>query len=101
MRSISAIVTRDLFHYVFIWHSTIDAKSCLKCRNLDGREYRDQDLFGPVLIDRDYGPVWDLEADRSLMHGGSGTCRCGLEVALESVDLERLDGFATLKELKL
>jgi len=35
------------------------------------------------------------------MHGGSGTCRCDLEVALESVDLERLDGFDNLKGLRL
>ena len=71
---------KDAFSYVFIWHSFMDARACLKCVALNGREYRDQDIFAPVLVDPQFGPIWDLDANRSLMHGGSGTCRCTLEV---------------------
>jgi len=80
----------NVFHYVFVWHSFVDARSCPKCVALDGREYHDQDLFAPVLVDPEFGPVWDLNQDRSLMHGASGTCRCFLEVIVESVNLESL-----------
>jgi len=83
-------------NYVFMWHCLSDA--CEKCRSLNGREWREQDLFKEVLWDMFYGDIWDLNANHSLAHPN---CRCQLEVRVESVDLERLDGFATLKELKL
>jgi len=83
----------NVFHYVFVWHSFVDARSCSKCVALNGREYRGQDLFASVLVDAEFGPVWDLDADRSLMHGASGTCRCFLEVFLESVNLENMQSF--------
>lgn len=82
-----------VFSYVFIWHSYVDARSCPKCVALNGREYHGQDLFASVLVDPEFGPIWDLEADRSLMHGGSGTCRCGLEVQVESFDLTQLENY--------
>jgi hypothetical protein len=82
-----------VFHYVFVWHSFMDARSCLKCGALNGREYRDQDLFSPVLVDPEFGPIWDLNQNRSLMHGASGTCRCFLEVTVESINLENLEGY--------
>ena len=69
----------DLFRYVFIWHALADA--CPKCQALNGREYRGQDLFQPELIDAEFGPVWDLDADHSLAHGREAyNCRCYLEV---------------------
>jgi len=83
----------NVFHYVFVWHSFVDARSCSKCVALNGREYRGQDLFASVLVDAEFGPVWDLDADRSLMHGASGTCRCFLEVLVESYDLTQLENY--------
>lgn len=82
--------TEPIIEYVFIWHSSMDTRSCPKCVALNGREYRGQDLFSLVLIDPEFGPVWDLNQNRSLMHGGKGTCRCFLEVIIESVNLESL-----------
>ena len=68
----------DLFSYVFIWHALADA--CPKCQALNGRDYRGQDLFHPELIDAEYGPIWNLEADHSLAHGREEyNCRCHLE----------------------
>lgn len=69
----------DLFSYVFIWHAEADA--CPKCRALNGREYRDQNLFDAELVDPEFGPIWDLDADHSLAHGAEAyNCRCTLEV---------------------
>jgi len=41
--------------------------------------------------------VWDLNLDRSLLHGASGTCRCTLEVEVE-VDWEKIQEFRELQE---
>lgn len=76
---------------VFVWHSPMDARTCRKCALLNGRVYHDQDVFGHVLVDSEFGEIWDLDANRSLMHGGVGTCRCRLEVVEIDVDLERLE----------
>ncbi len=65
----------DYIEYVFAWHSLSDA--CEKCRHLNGREWRDQDLFGEVLWDSIWGNLWDLNADHPLTHIN---CRCQLEV---------------------
>jgi len=56
------------------------------------------DLFSDILISDTYGPVWDLDADRSLLHGASGTCRCVLEVEVE-VDWEQMAEFRELREI--
>jgi hypothetical protein len=88
-----SLETAKVFQYVFVWHSYVDAHSCRKCVALNGREYRDQDLFAPVLVDPEFGPIWDLNQDRSLMHGGVGTCRCFLEVQVESFDLTQLENY--------
>jgi len=64
----------DLFNYTFIWHALGDA--CQKCASLNGREYRDQDIFQPTLIDPTHGPVWNLDTNQPLTHPN---CRCHLE----------------------
>ena len=71
--------------YVFTWYTNPDAKD-LKCRSLNGRQWRDQDLYAPFLFDVEWGPVWDLNSDTSLAHPN---CRCRLEVEVV-VDVERL-----------
>lgn len=71
----------DIATYIFMWNSLSDA--CPKCRSLNMREYRDQSIYQNVLWDSWYGNVWDLNRDRSLMHGASGTCRCQLTVRVE------------------
>jgi len=73
--------------YVFIWHSMIDARSCDKCRALNGRIYKGQDLFAPQLVDPEFGPIWDLDNDMPLTHPN---CRCALEVRIESFDLSKI-----------
>lgn len=67
--------------YIFTWFSLSDA--CPKCRSLNGRDYHDQNIYQNTLWDVHWGDIWDLNADRSLMHGGSGTCRCQLTVRVE------------------
>ena len=79
------------FHYIFMWYARADA--CPKCRALDGRRYRGQDLFAPVLVDPQFGPVWNLDTDQPLTHPN---CRCHLEVVLEKVDLNSLEEFQSL-----
>jgi len=83
------------FTYIFMWNSLSDA--CPRCRALNGREWQDQDLFADVLIDPQFGPIWDLNQDISLMHGASGTCRCQLTVRVE-VDLTQVEEFRQLSE---
>jgi len=76
-------LTEPVFRYVFRWW-TLGSNPCPKCQALNGREYHGQDLFAPVLVDPEFGPIWDLNADHSLMHGGSGkNCNCFLEVQVE------------------
>jgi len=84
--------------YIFIWHSCADVKSCPTCVALNGREYRNQDLFAPVLVDPQFGPVWNLDGDFSLMHRASGTCRCGLEVQVY-VDLTKLPAYTEIEKI--
>ena len=67
--------------YIFQWQALSDA--CKRCASLNMREYRDQNIYQNVLFDVWYGNIWDLNVDRSLMHGGSGTCRCHLTVRCE------------------
>ena len=81
--------------YIFAWHSLSDA--CEKCRALDGKEWRDQDLFGDVLWDVFYGDLWDLHSGISLAHPN---CRCQLEVRVivETGQIEETRELATLFE---
>jgi len=89
----------ELVKCVFIWHSPMDARTCRKCAALNGRVYYNQDIDAPVLMDPQFGPIWDLNANRSLMHGASGTCRCSLEVRVETVQFEKLSFLSDLDEL--
>jgi len=89
-------VAETAVSYVFAWHALSDA--CPKCRALNGREWHDQDLFQDVLWDPIHGNLWDLNVDRSLMHGGSGTCRCQLEVRIH-VDVNAVPSYVELVEL--
>ena len=76
MSELEGIVT-----YTFLWHSQPDA--CKHCAAVP-KIITGQDLFASVLTNPVNGePIWDLNADRSLMHGGSGTCRCQLTVRVE------------------
>lgn len=69
--------------YIFMWHSLSDA--CPKCRHLDGKEWRDQDLYQDVLWDYFFGNIWDLNANHPLTHPN---CRCQLEVRVEFNPIE-------------
>ena len=86
----------DAFTYIFTWRTSRDDRVCQWCDPLDG-EVMIFDLFSSVLISDIGGPVWDLDADRSLLHGASGTCRCSLEVEVE-VDWEQMAEFRELQE---
>lgn len=90
----------EIINYVFIWHSYLDVKSCRKCVALNGRVFRNQDLFAPVLIDEQFGPIWNLDGNFSLMHGASGTCRCSLEVIVERMDLSCLQFWHDFEKLQ-
>jgi len=79
--------------YIFTWHSLSDA--CPKCQRLNGREYREQDLFQERLYDWMEGDIWDLNANYSLAHP---KCRCQLEVRVE-LHIEKIEEFATLQEM--
>ena len=63
------------FTYVLTWHSLTDA--CPKCQQLNGHEYRDQDIFKETLWDPIWGDIWDFITDHTLAHPN---CRCQLEV---------------------
>lgn len=65
----------DGFSYAFRWNALSDA--CPKCRQLNGREWHDQDLFQGVLWDSIWGNIWNLDAGHSLAHPN---CRCQLSV---------------------
>jgi hypothetical protein len=72
--------------YIFIWR-TIGPNPCPKCINLNGREYH-QNISDSLLIDPQFGAVWDLNMNRSLAHGGKPTCRCALEIQVENVNID-------------
>ena len=85
-------LNEPIIHYVFTWH-TGGFHPCRECQALDGRQYRDQDLFAPVLIDPEFGPIWHLDGDFPLTHPD---CQCYLHVEVESVDLGKLEELASL-----
>jgi hypothetical protein len=76
----------DAMTYEFTWH-TFSVEPCGRCRDLENYTWTQSKLEG-VLIHPEQGEVWDLDADVSLMHGGSGTCQCYLEIN-PYVDLEK------------
>jgi len=81
--------------YIFTWRTSHDDRVCQWCNPLDGQVIF-FDLFSDILISDIAGPVWDLNADHSLLHGASGTCRCSLDIEVE-VDWERIAEFNELK----
>jgi len=85
----------DAFTYIFTWRTSRDNRVCQWCDPLDGQVIF-YDLFSSVLVSDIGGPVWDLDADRSLLHGASGTCRCSLEVEVE-VDWAKIAEFNELR----
>jgi len=87
----------QLATYIFTWRTSRDVKVCQWCDPLDGQTIF-YDLFSDVLVSDLAGPVWDLNADRSLMHGASGTCRCTLEVAVE-LDWSQIQELHELQDL--
>jgi hypothetical protein len=78
------------FFMRLVWRTFRDERMCKSCGALDGREYV-EDVFSSVLVDPQFGPIWDLNRDISLMHGASGTCRCRLEAYLEKVEIDMTD----------
>jgi len=86
----------DAVTYVFEWES--QPNSCLKCASLNRKQWMNQTIDQPTLNDDVLGPIWDLNADRSLMHGGSGTCRCHLWVRVE-IDFSKLESYSELQQL--
>jgi len=60
---------------------------CRKCSFLNGRIWINQDVFQPVLLDSEFGPIWDLDRDVSLAHPH---CKCSLDVEI-IVNLEMLE----------
>jgi len=88
---------RGIATYIFTWQSLSDA--CKRCAALNGREYRDQNIYQEVLWDQWYGNIWDLNADHSLAHGARQyNCRCLLTVRVE-VDLNKVDWIQDLDKL--
>jgi hypothetical protein len=85
-----SVEDNDIVSYVFLWRALSDA--CPKCKALNGRVLRDQDLFQAKLYDPIYGEIWDLNADYPLTHPN---CRCHLEVIAE-VDLSQAEWFQEL-----
>jgi hypothetical protein len=93
MSELEGIVT-----YTFKWISTVDARTCRKCRGLHGYVFQGQDLFQNVLWHPIWGDVWDLDADHSLAHGNQPhNCRCRLHVDA-MVDLSKATWFLQLSE---
>ena len=78
--------------YVFAWHALTDA--CPKCQQLNGREWKNPDLYQEKLWDPIWGDVWDFNMG-SLAHPN---CRCQLETRV-SIDTAVL--FAELKRVLL
>jgi len=87
----------EAISYIFTWHSLSD--TCPKCQRLNGKEYREQDLFQERLWDMIEGDIWDLDANHSLAHGKHQyNCRCQLEVRV-IVEIEKMEEYGTLTEL--
>jgi len=70
--------------YTFLWFSV--PPSCPECTALNGTVIHGQTLDQPILYDPATGkPIWDLNSDRPLTHGGTGkNCDCRLEVIAEA-----------------
>jgi len=87
----------EAISYVFVWHALSDA--CPKCQRLNGREWRDQDLFQNILWDPVWGNIWNLDADHSLAHGEHQyNCRCQLEVRTE-FHVEEIKEYVSFRRL--
>jgi hypothetical protein len=83
------------FHYLYRWR-TRDTNACEQCSRLNGKEWRDQDLFGSVIWDEFEGDVWNLDLGQPLTHGGSGiNCRCTIEVSV-TVNLDEIKSLSDL-----
>jgi len=71
----------DGITYTFTWRAQGDA--CPECANLNGRSWTGQDIFQGTLYDAFWGDIWNLDDDRSMTHGGSGSqCRCKIDVTV-------------------
>jgi hypothetical protein len=77
----------ELVTYVFKWVTVVDARTCEKCLSLNGKEWRNQDLFQDAIWDEMYAGIWDLNANHSILHPN---CRCLLEVTVE-IHLEKIE----------
>jgi hypothetical protein len=88
----------DYIEYLFHWSSLADA--CPKCRSLNGKVWHGQNLFNPTLRDDVYGDIWDLNADVSLMHGASGTCRCHLQVEVIFNEAKFLESLQLIEKIE-
>lgn len=82
----------EAISYVFTWHALSDA--CPKCQRLNGREYRDQDLFQDVLWDPWEGDIFDLNRGVPLTHPN---CRCTVTVEVK-INLEEIPEYERFRE---
>jgi hypothetical protein len=65
------------------WQTALDDRVCPICNGLLGVKWEHYDIFEPLLIHSTFGPVWDLDANRSLVHSDRGNCRCFLIIETE------------------
>jgi len=77
----------------FTWQTTIDNKTCDKCRQLHGYEWFFYDEMPRVLLHPTLGLVWDMVADQSQAHGlpirrGGWRCRCIVTWRINDEDLQ-------------
>jgi hypothetical protein len=59
------------------------ATPCAKCEAIASQTYTQDCIYGNLLADPVYGPIWDLDADASLIHPN---CQCVLVVTQVLVD---------------
>lgn len=85
------MTVENAFTYTFHW-ITMHVDACPKCQALRGRTWTGQDLFQSQLIDSQFGPVWDLDQDKTLAHPN---CRCKLEVEVYA-DFSRIESLNKL-----
>jgi hypothetical protein len=72
----------------------MDERTCAKCKALDNQTWAFPKLEG-VLIDSQFGPIYDLTADQPLTHPN---CRCFLEVR-PLIELEKTDVYQETQEV--
>ena len=82
-----------LIHWIIM-----DTNACRKCQILGTRTFDQNNLEGSWLVDREFGPVWDLANESSMVHPN---CRCTLDIEPEINPDEFVVGeMGTITEIK-